>query len=103
MNESLSIRTILTKVTFLMANVASLMFDSICFVFGLPFGTFILAHVLSSATLKHLLHCSEVLKFSIKTGFDRLASPFLLLDSQQSCELFLFKQSIFSEIGFFIF
>jgi hypothetical protein len=44
MNESLSFRTILTKVTFIMASVASLMLDSTCFVLGL--GTFILAHVL---------------------------------------------------------
>jgi hypothetical protein len=45
MNESLSFRTILTKVTFIMASVANLMFDSTCFVFGLSLGTFILAHV----------------------------------------------------------
>jgi uncharacterized oligopeptide transporter (OPT) family protein len=45
-NESLSFRTILTKVAFVMTSVASLMLDSTCFVFGLPLGTFILAHVL---------------------------------------------------------
>jgi hypothetical protein len=42
----LSFRTILTKVTFVMTSVASLMLDSICFVLGLPLGTFILTHVL---------------------------------------------------------
>jgi hypothetical protein len=46
MNESLSFRTILTKVTFVRASIASLMLDSTCFVFGLHLGTFILAHVL---------------------------------------------------------
>jgi hypothetical protein len=45
MNESLRFRTILTKVTFVMASVASLMIDSTCFVLGLPLGNFILAHV----------------------------------------------------------
>jgi hypothetical protein len=46
MNESLSFRTILTKVTFLTTSVVSLVFDSTCFVLELPLGTFILAHVL---------------------------------------------------------
>jgi hypothetical protein len=46
MNESLSFRAILTKVTFVMASVASLMLDSTCFVLGLPLGSFILDHVL---------------------------------------------------------
>jgi hypothetical protein len=46
MNESLSFRTILTKVIFVTASVASLMLDSTCFVLGLPLGTFILAHML---------------------------------------------------------
>jgi hypothetical protein len=36
MNERLSFRTILTKVTFVTIGVASLMLDSICFVLGLP-------------------------------------------------------------------
>jgi hypothetical protein len=52
MNESLSFRTILTKVTFVMTSVASLMIDSTCFVFGLPLGTFILAHVLVKCHLE---------------------------------------------------
>jgi hypothetical protein len=46
MNERLSFRTIVTEVTFVMTGVASLILDSICFVLGLPLGTFILAHVL---------------------------------------------------------
>jgi hypothetical protein len=46
MNESLSFRTILTKVTFVMASVAILMLDSTCFVLVLPLSTFILTHVL---------------------------------------------------------
>jgi hypothetical protein len=46
MNESLSFRTILTKVTFVTTSVASLVLDSTCFVLGLPLNTFVLAHVL---------------------------------------------------------
>jgi hypothetical protein len=46
MNESLSFRTILTKVIFVTASVAYLMLDPTCFVLGMPLDTFILAHVL---------------------------------------------------------
>jgi hypothetical protein len=46
MNESLSFRTIFTKVTFVTTSVASLMLDSTCFVLGLLLGTFILTHML---------------------------------------------------------
>jgi hypothetical protein len=46
MNESLSFRTILTKVTFVTISVASLMLYSTCFILGFPLGTFILTHVL---------------------------------------------------------
>jgi hypothetical protein len=46
MNESLSFRTILTKVTFITTSVASLILDSTCFILGLPLSTFILVHVL---------------------------------------------------------
>jgi hypothetical protein len=46
MNERLSFRTILTKMTFVTISVASLMLDSTYFVLGLPLGTFILAYVL---------------------------------------------------------
>jgi hypothetical protein len=52
MNESLSFRTILTKVTFIMASVTNLMLDSTYFVLGLPLGTFILAHVLVKCHLE---------------------------------------------------
>jgi hypothetical protein len=52
MNESLSFRTILTKVTFVTVSVASLMLGSTCFVFLLPLGTFILAHVLAKCHLE---------------------------------------------------
>jgi hypothetical protein len=45
MNWSLCFSAILTKVTFVMVSVASLMLDSTCFVFGLPLGTSILARV----------------------------------------------------------
>jgi hypothetical protein len=46
MNESLSFRTIFTKVTFVTTSVAILMLYSTCFVLELPLGTFILTHVL---------------------------------------------------------
>jgi hypothetical protein len=52
MNESLGFRIIITNVTFVTVSVASLMFDFTCFVFGLPLGTFILAHVLVKCHLK---------------------------------------------------
>jgi hypothetical protein len=52
MNESLSFRAILTKMTFVMASVASLMLDSTYFVFALPLGTFILTHVLVKCHLE---------------------------------------------------
>jgi hypothetical protein len=45
MNESLSFRAILTKVTFVTTSVASLMLNSTCFDVVLPLGTFILGHV----------------------------------------------------------
>jgi hypothetical protein len=77
MNESLSFRTILTKVTFVMTSVASLMLDSTCFVLGLPLGNFILAHVLVKCTLKPLLHCPDVLEFSVKIGLSGLPNQTL--------------------------
>jgi hypothetical protein len=52
MNESLSFRTILTKVTFVTTSVASLMLDSTYFVLRFPLGTFILAHVLVKCHLE---------------------------------------------------
>jgi hypothetical protein len=56
MNESLSFMTILTKVTFVTASVASLMIHSTCFVFGLTLGTFILAHVLVKYHLSSIFY-----------------------------------------------
>jgi hypothetical protein len=52
MNESLSFRTILTKVTFVTASVAYLMLDPTCFVPGMPLGTFILPHVIVKCHLE---------------------------------------------------
>jgi hypothetical protein len=46
MNESLSFRTILTKVTFVTASVPYLMLDRTFFVLGMPLGTLIIALVL---------------------------------------------------------
>jgi hypothetical protein len=81
MNESLSFRKILTKVTFV---TTSLMLDSTCFVLGLPFGTFILAHVFAKRHFKDFVALPEILEFSVETrlsDFDRHASMLLLLDS----------------------
>jgi hypothetical protein len=52
MNESLSFRTILTKVTFVTPSVAYLMLDPTCFVLGMPLDTLILAHVLVKCHFK---------------------------------------------------
>jgi hypothetical protein len=52
MNESLSFRTILTKVTFVTASVAYLILDPPCFVLRLPLGIFILTHILVKCHLK---------------------------------------------------
>jgi hypothetical protein len=52
MNEDLSFRIILTKVTFVTASVANLILDSTCFVPGLPLDTFILTHILVKCHLK---------------------------------------------------
>jgi hypothetical protein len=59
MNESLSFRAILTKVTFVTASVASLMLDTTCFVLGLPLGTFILTHVLVKCHLEAFIALSR--------------------------------------------
>jgi hypothetical protein len=59
MNESLSFRTIFTKVTFVRTGVASLMLDSICFVLVLPLDTFILAHVLVKCQFKDFVALSK--------------------------------------------
>jgi hypothetical protein len=52
MNERLSFRTILIKMTFVTATVSGLVLDSTCFILGLPLGTFILAHVLVKCQFK---------------------------------------------------
>jgi hypothetical protein len=101
MNESLSFRTILTKVTFVTASVASLMLDSTCFVLGLPFGTFILAHVLVKCHLEAFVLDTPVCQTG-QSRFHRLASKLLLLDRQLYCDIFLCNQ-ITSEISYFVF
>jgi hypothetical protein len=63
MNESLSFRRILTKVTFAMASIASLMVDSTCFILELPPRFFILAHVLVKC------HFEAFVALSINSGF----------------------------------
>jgi hypothetical protein len=113
MNESLSFRTILTKVTFLTTSVANLMLDSTCFVLYCLLVLLFLPMYLSTTTLKHLLHCPKVLIFLLKldilicqtihSDFDRLALMLLHLDRELYCTLFLCNQSTFSEINFFIF
>jgi hypothetical protein len=59
MNESLSFRAILTKVTFVTVSVASLMIDPTCFVLRLPLSTFILAHVLVKCHLEAFVALSR--------------------------------------------
>jgi hypothetical protein len=58
-NKSLSFRTILTKVTFVTISVASLIFDSTCFVLGLSLGTFILTHVFVKCHLEVFVALSK--------------------------------------------
>jgi hypothetical protein len=72
MNESLSFRTILTKVTFVTTSVASLILYSTCFVLDCLLLLSFLQMYLSSATLKPLLHSLEVLEFSVKTELSDL-------------------------------
>jgi hypothetical protein len=72
MSESLSFRTILTIVTFIMTGVVSLMFDSTCFFLDCFLVLSFLLMCLSSATLKLLLHCLEVLNFSSETRYSGL-------------------------------
>jgi hypothetical protein len=59
MNESLSFRAIITKVTFVTVSVASLMLHSTCFVLRLPLTTFILAHVLVKCHFKAFVALSR--------------------------------------------
>jgi hypothetical protein len=59
MKESLSFRTILTKVTFVTVGVANLILDSTCFVLGLLLGTFIFAHVFVKCHLEAFIALSR--------------------------------------------
>jgi hypothetical protein len=59
MNESLSFRAFLTKVTFVMASVVNLMLDPTCFVLGLPLDTFILTHVIIKCHLEGFVALSR--------------------------------------------
>jgi hypothetical protein len=59
MDESLSFREILTKVTFVTVSVASLMLDSTCLVLRFPLGTFILAHILVKCHFKEFIALSR--------------------------------------------
>jgi hypothetical protein len=107
MNESLSFRTILTKVTFVMASVATLMLNSTCFVLGLTLDTFILAQVLVKCYFEAFVALSRSSRIFCQnrtpicqtgpSGFDRLALTLFLLDSQLYYGIFLCKQSTFSE------
>ncbi len=75
MNESLSFRAILTKVTFVTASVASLMLHSTCFILGLPLGTFILAHVLVKCHLKAFVALSWSSEIFYQNRILRFAKP----------------------------
>jgi hypothetical protein len=91
MNESLSFRTILTNVTFVMASVAYLMLDPTFFVLRMSLGTFILPHVLVKCHLEAFVALpwsSEIFLPKPDTpvcqtgqsSFDRLALKLHLLD-----------------------
>jgi hypothetical protein len=67
MNESLSFRTILTKVTFFTTSVASLILDPICFIFGFLFDTSTLAHEPLKCHFEAFIALSRDSKFFAKT------------------------------------
>jgi hypothetical protein len=101
-NESLSLKIILTKVNFDMKSVAYLMLNLACFVLGKPLGTFILAHVLVKSHFKAFVALSRSSTiFLSKTdtpvcqteqpSFYRLALTLLFLDSQLYCGLFIYN------------
>jgi hypothetical protein len=75
MNKSLRFRTILTKVTFVTASVASLMLDFTCFVLGLPLGTFILAHVVVKCYFEALVAVSRSFGILCRNRTTRFAKP----------------------------
>jgi hypothetical protein len=79
-NESLSFRSILTKVTFVTICVASLMLDSTCFILGFLFGTFILTHMLVNCHLEAfvaLYRSSEISCRNQILRFTKIDSPVL--------------------------
>jgi hypothetical protein len=81
MDERLSFRTILTKMTFVTISVASLMLDSTCFILGLPLGTFILAHVLVKCHFKAFVALSKssvIFCWNQILWFAKLDSPVLI-------------------------
>jgi hypothetical protein len=120
-NKSFSFRIILTKVTFVMASVAYVMLDPTCFILGMPLGTFILTHVLVKCHFGAFVALSrssgmfcrnQTLRFvkpdspfcqTRQSGFYRLTSTLLFLDSQLHCSIFLYNRSTFFEISFFVF
>jgi hypothetical protein len=78
MNESLSFRAILTKMTFVTTSVASLMLDSTCSILRLRLGTFILAHVLVKCHFKAFVALSRNSRISCQNWilrFVKLDSP----------------------------
>jgi hypothetical protein len=75
MNERLSFRTILTKMTFVTVSVASLMLDSTCFVLRLPLGTFILAHVLVKCHFKAFVVLFRSSVFFCRNRIFRFVKP----------------------------
>jgi hypothetical protein len=75
MNESLSFRTILTKVTFVMASVAYFIFDPTWFVLGMPLGTFILPHVLVKCHLETFVTLPWSSKIFWQNRILRFAKP----------------------------
>jgi hypothetical protein len=62
-NESLRFRTILTKVTFVMTGVASLMLDFTCFILRLSLVTFIIANALIKCHFKTFVALSRSSNF----------------------------------------
>jgi hypothetical protein len=75
MNESLSFRTIFTKMTFVTVSVASLMLDSTLFILILSLGTFILAYVLVKCHFKALVALSRSSRIFCQNQILRFAKP----------------------------
>jgi hypothetical protein len=75
MNERLCFRTILTKITFFMVSVASLMLDFTFFVLGLHLDTFILAHLLVKCHFKAFVTLSRSFKIFCRNRILQFAKP----------------------------